>query len=128
MMKLPFTDLGKKLKWRYRFPITVLLLSCIYASFVPTFLFAIWLARFLGIPWHGAVKNPSKETIFAILSLGFMSVAALSAYLAGFYILSWILKRRYGWSDDKIHKMMHDCEIPSHWLKPPKEKANAGEP
>jgi len=126
-MKLPFTDLGKQLQWRYRFPIMALLLSCTYASFVPSILCAFWLARLLGIPWHGAVKDPSNKTIFVILFLGFMIIAMLSAYLASFYILAWILKHRYGWSDDKIHRLMYDCEIPPHWLKPPRKKPNPSE-
>jgi len=123
-MKLPFTDLGKQLRPRYRRPISILLLSCTFASFIPTFLFAFWLAKVLGIPMHGAVKDQPNGPLWIALFLAFFVVAMLCGYLAGFHLLAVILKRRHGWSDDKIHRLMYDCEIPPHWLKPRTEKSD----
>ena len=127
MMKLPFTDLGKQLRPRYRLPITILLFSCTFASFIPTILFCVLLCHLFDLPLNAPIKDLPGGPLVAVLTVVFMIAAMWTGYLASFHLLAVILKRRHGWSDDKIHSLMYDCEIPPHWLKPRIEKATRHE-
>jgi len=119
MIKLPFKDLGKKLRPRYQLAIIALTFITTLGSFIPTYLFGVVLKSLLGIPIHAAVKDQPNGALWMKMLLAFMMVAMVGGYLAGFLVLAMILKRRYRWSDDKNHRLMYDCEIPPHWLKPP---------
>lgn len=116
-MLLPLTNLGHKLRAKYRVPITLLILACLAASWVPTILFAFWLARLMQIPAGVPVKDLPDGPLWATLFLVFAVGSMMVGYLSGFIVLAAVLRWRAGWSTERIRRLMLHSEIPTRWLK-----------
>lgn len=117
MSFLPLTNLGKKLRPKYRLPITALIFAFLVASLVSTGLFAFWLADALGIKNHVPLKGQPHEFLFEFLLLGVFIFFVVLFYLASFGVLAAVLRWFYGWPPERIRELIMESRIPPHWLK-----------
>ena len=116
-MLLPLTNVSHKLRDKYRLPILLLILACLAASWVPTILFALWLARLMQILDGVPVKNLPNGPLWATLFLVFAVVSMVVGYLGSFVVLAALLRWRCGWSTELVRRLILHSEIPPHWLK-----------
>jgi hypothetical protein len=114
---LPLTNLGKELRWRYRLPITIVIFAGILGSFIPTAIFAHWLAHVLGIPADAPVKLQPNGKLFAILFCSFMGCSMVVGYLFSFVFIGAALRWLFGWPAAKVRDLMFEAEIPDEWYK-----------
>jgi hypothetical protein len=114
---LPFTNLGKKLRLKYRVPITALIFAFIAASFVPTWYCAFWLAHGLGIRDHVPLKGQPHMYLWLGLFVSVFVASIMVFYLASFIFMAAFLKWYCGWTSDRIRKLIFDSDVPKHWFK-----------
>jgi hypothetical protein len=117
MKFLPLTNLGRKLRPKYRVPIVALIFTFLAGSLVPSIWFAVWLAHSLGIRDHAPLNTQPNGNLWCALFLGFFAVSAVVSYLASFAFMAAVLRWRYDWSRDQIRELILESRVPPHWFR-----------
>jgi hypothetical protein len=114
---LPFTNLGSKLRPKYRIPITILIYVFTMASLVPTGFFAIWLAHTLNLRDDVSLRGQPHAILWAMLVISFSIVSLMVFYLASFVVIAMALRFFFGWSPNRIRELIFQSSIPPSWFK-----------
>lgn len=117
MKLLPLTNLGRKLRPKYRSPITACIFAFIITSFAPTIWFALWLAHSLGLKADAPLNQQPDGVLWTMLFLGFAGASMIVFYLASFIFMAVVLRISYGWTWDRIRELMLESRIPTHWFE-----------
>ena len=113
---LPLTNRGRSLRPEYRWPITGLTVGCTLSSFVPSGLFAWWLARVLHLHFQARpAPIQENEGLWFFLVFTFFFVSLILGYLGSFVVLAGILRWFHGWSTERLRALIFDEDIPRHW-------------
>lgn len=116
MRFLPLTNLGRRLRPKYRLPIYALIFVFVVGSFALSGWFAFWLARKLEIRDGMPVMAQRNGGLWSCLSFAFFIIAVILSYLLSFVFLAAGLKWRYGWTSQRIRGLIFESRIPAHWL------------
>ena len=117
MKFLPLTDLGKRLRPKYCWPISALIMAGIVGSFIPSGLFAVWLAHTLHLRNHGPALAQENGGLWFFLFVAFMLTSLIVGYLGSFVVLAAILCWFYGWTPVRLRELIFESRVPPHWFK-----------
>lgn len=121
MTWLPFTNLGHTCRPKYKFGFVALPMIFMFLSFFPLFSILNSVSHALGIVENAPLKGQHNSGVFDLVFFSSFPILMLLGYLFGFALNALILKGVFGWPNEKLKKFFFDCEIPEHWLKPPKQ-------
>ena len=117
MKFLPLTNIGRRLRLKYRVPISALVLASILASLVVIRWFAYWLANVLGIQMDAPSNEQPHVFLYGGLLMGFAATTMCVFYLASFIFIAVVLRLFCGWTAIQIREFIFESRVPLHWFK-----------
>lgn len=88
-----------------------------FASFIPLFFFAAWLANALGLPLDAPVKDQPNGDLWLTIYLGVMTISLIAGYMLGWFANAFLSRYMLGWPLSKVVAVYMYSEIPQEWLK-----------
>jgi hypothetical protein len=110
-------QIGNMLKAKYSLLLAILPIGLMFTSFGPTWIIAVMLANWLGLPIDGPVKDEEYGTVWLISFLAVGAFLMLAGYISGWLLNALISRHFYKWDKDEVKNVYLKSRVPNEWLK-----------
>jgi MFS family permease len=107
-----------RLKLKYKAPILGACFGGFGVAAALSYVFAIWLAGVLDIPWQAPVREQPHGWLWGLLFAAFFILAMAACCFGMLALLMRRWAKRYGWSPEQAREALLKCELPPDRIRP----------
>ena len=109
--------LPQAMRAKYQWALGAAPIGLMFASLLPLYLFADWLAAALGMNPDDPVRSHPNGTTWGLVFLVAFLVAMLLGYALGWLLNAAVSRFVLGWPPEKVRAVYLRSDVPPEWLK-----------
>jgi hypothetical protein len=112
-----FLEIQHDLQPKVQFALAAIPCAMLFVSIFPLRYLSAWLATLFGIPPEVGIYGSRHGSLYFAVFLVSMLVHMFVGYLVGWFINAIVLWMFYGWSFERIRRLVFHSALPNEWYK-----------